>query len=39
VALFPATTARDRIRFNVINRKIGHRVRCAAGRKKLERAS
>jgi DNA end-binding protein Ku len=39
VALFPATTARDRVRFNVINRETGHRVRCAAGRKKLKRAS
>jgi DNA end-binding protein Ku len=27
VALFPATTRRDRVRFNVINRKSGHRVR------------
>jgi DNA end-binding protein Ku len=27
VALFPATTARDRVRFNVINRETGHRVR------------
>src|SRR4029450_6177944 len=26
VALFPATTARDRVRFNVINRETGHRV-------------
>jgi len=39
VALFPATTARDRVRFNAINRETDHRVRCAAGRKKLERAS
>jgi DNA end-binding protein Ku len=27
VALFPATTTRDRVRFNVINRETGHRVR------------
>ena len=27
VALFPATTQRDRVHFNVINRKTGHRVR------------
>src|SRR5262249_35220521 len=27
VALFPATTTRDRIRFNIINRETGHRVR------------
>src|SRR5215510_6336999 len=27
VALFPATTARDRVPFNVINRETGHRVR------------
>jgi DNA end-binding protein Ku len=26
VALFPATTVADRIRFNIINRKTGHRV-------------
>src|SRR3989442_2630754 len=26
VALFPATTTRQRIRFNVINRETGHRV-------------
>ncbi|HEY6995189.1 MAG TPA: Ku protein [Xanthobacteraceae bacterium] len=27
VALFPATTTRDRVRFNIINRDTGHRVR------------
>ena len=27
VALFPATTTRDRVRFNVINRETGNRVR------------
>lgn len=27
VALFPATTTRDRVRFNIVNRKTGHRVR------------
>jgi DNA end-binding protein Ku len=27
VALFPATTTRDRVRFNIINRATGHRVR------------
>jgi DNA end-binding protein Ku len=27
VALFPATTTRERVRFNIINRKTGHRVR------------
>jgi DNA end-binding protein Ku len=27
VALFPATTTRDRVHFNVINRETGHRVR------------
>ena len=27
VALFPATTTRDRVRFNIINRETGHRVR------------
>jgi DNA end-binding protein Ku len=27
VALFPATTMRDRVRFNIINRETGHRVR------------
>src|SRR5438270_8013964 len=26
VALFPATTTRERVRFNIINRKTGHRV-------------
>ena len=27
VALFPATTTRDRVRFSVINRETGNRVR------------
>jgi DNA end-binding protein Ku len=27
VALFPATTTRERVRFNIINRETGHRVR------------
>ena len=27
VALFPATTTRDRVRFNIINRETGNRVR------------
>src|SRR5262245_13850271 len=27
VALFPATTTRDRVRFNIIDRETGHRVR------------
>src|SRR5437870_4120559 len=27
VALFPATTTRDRVRFNIINRQTGNRVR------------
>ena len=27
VALFPATTTRERVRFNVINRETGNRVR------------
>jgi DNA end-binding protein Ku len=27
VALFPATTTRDRVHFNILNRKTGHRVR------------
>ena len=27
VALFPASTIRERVRFNIINRKTGHRVR------------
>jgi DNA end-binding protein Ku len=27
VALYPATTTRERVRFNIINRKTGHRVR------------
>jgi DNA end-binding protein Ku len=26
VALFPATTTRDRVRFNIINRETGNRV-------------
>jgi DNA end-binding protein Ku len=25
--LFPATTTRDRVHFNILNRKTGHRVR------------
>ena len=34
VALFPATTTRERVRFNIINRQTGNRVRsdCAAKR-------
>ena len=27
VALFPATTTRERVRFNIINRETGNRVR------------
>jgi DNA end-binding protein Ku len=27
VALYPAMTTRERVRFNIINRKTGHRVR------------
>src|SRR5262249_51302456 len=27
VALFPATTTRDRVHFNILNRKTGHRIR------------
>ena len=27
VPLFPATTTRGRVRFNIINRQTGHRVR------------
>jgi DNA end-binding protein Ku len=27
VALFPATTTRERVRFNILNRETGHRVR------------
>ena len=27
VALFPATTTRERVRFNIINRQTGNRVR------------
>src|SRR5436853_6056629 len=27
VALFPATSTRERVRFNIINRATGHRVR------------
>ena len=27
IALFPATTTRERVRFNIINRETGHRVR------------
>jgi DNA end-binding protein Ku len=38
VALFPDDRARS-VRFNAINRETGHRVRCAVGRKKFERAS
>ncbi len=41
VALFPATTTRDRVRFNIINRRTGHRVRYEVDKDdyKLERAS
>ncbi len=41
VALFPATTTRDPVRFNIINRQTGHRVRYEVDKDdyKLERAS
>jgi len=39
LALWSPTTGRDRVPFTLINHETGARVRCPAGRNKLERAS
>src|SRR5262245_36111870 len=34
VALFPATTTRERVRFNIINPQTGNQVRCDCAAKR-----